>query len=285
MHHYFQEMSNELSLEIDSDPVDEFQRRVMMWWEKNARTLPWRENPTPYRVLISEVMLQQTQVARVIPKYLEFLEAFPTMESLAKAETKRLLQVWSGLGYNRRATWLRDAAREIVERGYFPKTAKELCELKGIGPYTSRSILIFAFNRDLAAIDTNIRRVLIASGFADEMMTDRQLQGIADRLLLKGRSSDWHNALMDYGSEVLTSSTTGIAPTSSQPRFTGSNRQVRGAIIRLLTCTDSLSIDSLNSCLAEEGIHSDDPEAILEQLISEGFVERTANGEFRIAEC
>ncbi|MHA2118204.1 MAG: Fe-S cluster assembly protein HesB [Candidatus Thorarchaeota archaeon] len=278
-------MSDELPLEIDSDSVDEFQRRVMMWWEKNARTLPWREDPTPYRVLISEVMLQQTQVTRVIPKYLEFLEAFPTMESLAKAETKRLLQVWGGLGYNRRAIWLRDAAREIIERGHFPKTAEALCELKGIGPYTSRSILIFAFNRDLAAIDTNIRRVLIASGFANEEMSECQLQAIADQLFIEGRSSDWHNALMDYGSEVLTSSATGIAPTSSQPKFIGSNRQVRGAIIRHLTHTGSLSIDSLNSCLAEEGIHSDNPEAILMQLISEGFVERTANGKFRIAEC
>lgn len=257
----------------------------MTWWEKNARTLPWREDLTPYSVLVSEVMLQQTQVTRVIPKYLEFLEVFPTMESLAEADTKPLLQVWSGLGYNRRAIWLRDAAREIVERGEFPQTTEKLCELKGIGPYTSRSILIFAFNRDLAAIDTNIRRILIASGFADDMMTDRQLQGIADRLLLKGRSSDWHNALMDYGSEVLTSSTTGIAPTSSQPKFKGSNRQARGAIIRQLTCTDSLSIESLLSALREEGIQYCNLEPILDQLINEGFIEQTASGEFRIAEC
>ncbi|MHA1924744.1 MAG: Fe-S cluster assembly protein HesB [Candidatus Thorarchaeota archaeon] len=274
-----------MAAEIDSASIEEFQSSLMTWWEKNARVLPWRNNPSPYNVLVSEVMLQQTQVIRVIPKYLKFLETFPNIESLAEADTKRLLQVWSGLGYNRRAIWLRDAAREIVRRGEFPQTAEELCTLKGIGLYTSRSILIFAFNRDMAAIDTNIRRVLIASGFADEKTSNRQLQSVADRLLLEGRSSDWHNALMDYGSEVLTSSTTGISPISSQPKFAGSNRQLRGAIIRHLTCTDALDIERLVLSLKEEGIDSSTVESVLEQLISEGFVERTGNGEFRIAEC
>ncbi len=283
--HISRDVSDVLALEIDRKSVEEFQNRVMTWWEKNARILAWREDPSPYHVLVSEIMLQQTQVTRVIPKYLEFLKAFPTIESLAEADNKRLLQVWSGLGYNRRAMWLRDAAREIIELGHFPQTAEELCALKGIGPYTSRSILIFAFNRDLAAIDTNIRRVLIASGFADEKMTERHVQEVADQLLLKGRSSDWHNALMDYGSAVLTSRMTRIPPTSTQPKFEGSNRQVRGAILRHLTCTDSLSIESLQSCLLDEGIQFSDPEFILKQLIHEGFIEQTVNGEFRIAEC
>jgi A/G-specific adenine glycosylase len=278
-------VSVDLAAEIDNASIEEFQNRVMTWWEKNARNLPWRESPSPYNVLVSEVMLQQTQVSRVIPKYLEFLGEFPTIESLAKADTKRLLQVWSGLGYNRRAMWLRDAAREATKRGELPRTARELCELKGIGPYTSRSILIFAFNEDLAAIDTNIRRVLIASGFADEKTSDNQLQSVADRLLLRGRSSDWHNALMDYGSKVLTSSSTGIAPISSQARFTGSNRQVRGAIIRQLTCTDSLSLEDLLEELRAEGIRFTNLEHILDQLIEEGFIERTAIDEFRIVEC
>ncbi|MFX1473381.1 MAG: Fe-S cluster assembly protein HesB [Promethearchaeota archaeon] len=278
-------MIDGLAADIDNASVEEFQKRVMTWWRENARTLPWRENPSPYNVLVSEVMLQQTQVNRVVPKYLEFLEAFPNIESLAEAETKRLLQVWSGLGYNRRAIWLREAAREIVNRGSFPKTAEGLCALKGIGPYTSRSILIFAFNEDLAAIDTNIRRVLIASGFATEEMPESQLQTVANRLLLEGRSSDWHNALMDYGSEVLTSNATGIAPSSSQPRFAGSNRQVRGAIIRHLTCANSLSLQEILEALNQEGIDICSPEKTLEQLIDEGFIERTANGNFRISEC
>jgi A/G-specific adenine glycosylase len=272
-------------LEIDSASMEELHSRVMTWWEKNKRTLPWREDPTPYNVLVSEVMLQQTQVARVIPKYLEFLEVFPNIESLAEAETKRLLQLWSGLGYNRRAIWLRDAARRIIQMGEFPQTAEELCALKGIGPYTSRSILIFAFNRDLAAIDTNIRRVLIDCGFANDEMSIGQLQAVADRLLLKGRSSDWHNALMDYGSEVLTSRRTGIVPTSSQSKFEGSIRQVRGAIIRQLTCVDSLTIENLLDVLLESGIQLLNPKPILQKLVDEGFIEQTTNDEYRIAEC
>ncbi|MFW9967545.1 MAG: Fe-S cluster assembly protein HesB [Candidatus Thorarchaeota archaeon] len=278
-------MRVDLVSEIDSTSIVEFQNMIMTWWERNARNLPWRDEPSPYHVLVSEVMLQQTQVNRVVPKYQEFLEAFPTIESLAEADAKKLLQIWSGLGYNRRAIWLRDAAREIVERGEFPVTAEDLCALKGIGPYTSRSILIFAFNRDLAAVDTNIRRVLIACGFAEETMSANQLQTVADQLLLRGRSRDWHNALMDYGSNVLPSSKTGIAPTSRQSRFEGSNRQVRGAIIRHLTCFNSLSPQELLSSLHEEGVHFTNLESTIDQLVDEGFIERTSSGELRIAEC
>jgi A/G-specific adenine glycosylase len=144
------------------------------------------------------------------------MHEFPTLESLAAAETKHLLSVWAGLGYNRRALWLREAANQIIERGGFPQEHAELRKLKGIGPYTSRSILIFAFNQDLAAVDTNIRRVMIAAGFATEEMTESQLQEVANVLLLRGQSRDWHNALMDYGSDILTSSSTGIAPLSKQ---------------------------------------------------------------------
>ncbi|MHA2426307.1 MAG: A/G-specific adenine glycosylase, partial [Candidatus Thorarchaeota archaeon] len=116
---------------ISPDTVASFQSKVIDWWKEHARDLPWRRDPSPYNVLVSEVMLQQTQVSRVIPKYLEFLKEFPTLKDLGEADTKQLLQVWSGLGYNRRAIWLRDAARAIVGMGSFPTTADELCQLKG----------------------------------------------------------------------------------------------------------------------------------------------------------
>ena len=266
------------------ESVEEFQQMIMSWWKKNARDLPWRKNPTPYQVLVSEVMLQQTQVSRVVPKYLEFLNEFPTLEDLASANTKQLLTVWSGLGYNRRAVWLKEAAGQILERGEFPQEVGDLRRLKGIGPYTSRSILIFAFNKDLAAVDTNIRRVLIASGFANEDTNEKKLQDIADALLLRGSSSNWHNALMDYGSSVLTSSSTGIEPTSKQSRFAGSIRQVRGCIIRILTQSDSLSIDEVTSQLSEEEMELVDLKKVLEQLIQDNLIEQTDSGEFRIIE-
>ncbi len=269
-------------MELGQDEVTAFQTKIMDWWKENARDLPWRRDPRSYNVLVSEVMLQQTQVSRVVPKYNKFLKTFPTVESLATAETKQLLQVWSGLGYNRRALWLKEAAKQIVERGEFPKSAKELRELKGIGPYTSRSILIFAFNSDLAAVDTNIRRVLIASGFADETMTECELQDVADRLLLKGRSRDWHNALMDYGSAVMTSSATGISPTSKQSCYNGSPRQIRGEVIRILTQSERITISDLRSRLNCE-IELSELDRILSGLISDGLVEQTVRGDFHIS--
>ena len=228
-------------------------------------------------------MLQQTQVSRVTSKFSEFMEAFPTIDSLAKAKTKHLLQVWSGLGYNRRAIWLKEAAKQIAERGEFPKTEEELRNLKGVGPYTSRSILIFAFNQDLAAVDTNIRRVLIASGFADENMSDKEIQLIADKVLLRGQSRDWHNALMDYGSLVLTSNATGIAPTSTQSCFEGSSRQIRGAVTRVLTESDELSIEELKSLLECE-INEAELKDIVHQLIADGLVKLSSGNRYRIVD-
>ncbi len=255
----------------------------MSWWKENKRDLPWRYAPTPYAVLTSEIMLQQTQVNRVVPKFTEFMTEFPSIECLATAGNKHLLSVWSGLGYNRRALWLKDAAQQIVELGEFPTTVRELRKLKGIGPYTSRSILIFAFNEDLAAVDTNIRRVLIASGFATEEMSLKDLQEIADRLLLQGRSSDWHNALMDYGSSVLTSSSTGITALSKQPEFQGSSRQLRGAIIRLLTCSTALDLVEITNHLKHITRNKNRIVKILEQLINERIVERSDSDTFLIA--
>ncbi|MBY8999022.1 MAG: Fe-S cluster assembly protein HesB [Candidatus Thorarchaeota archaeon] len=264
------------------DEVKEFQEKVMNWWAENTRDLPWRRDPSPYNVLVSEIMLQQTQVSRVAPKFNEFIEIFPTTESLANANSKDLLKVWSGLGYNRRAIWLKEAAKQIFERGEFPQTVKELENLKGVGPYTSRSVLIFAFNRDLAAVDTNIRRVLIASGFADESMSDIKLQPIADKVLLRGRSRDWHNALMDYGAQVMTSSSTGIAPTSKQTCFEGSSRQVRGAVIRVLTEVTELGLGEL-MLLLDCDLDESELKSIMFQLMDDGLVEMAGDSIYRIA--
>jgi A/G-specific adenine glycosylase len=271
-------------MDLDTKSVRLFQEKVMNWWSTNKRDLPWRKDPSAYNVLVSEIMLQQTQVSRVVPKYLEFLREFPSLEDLANANTKQLLKIWSGLGYNRRALWLKEAAREIVGQGSFPRDIVELRKLKGIGPYTSRSILIFAFNEDLAAVDTNIRRIFIALGFANEDSTERELQEIADALLLKGRSSDWHNALMDYGSTVLTSSSTGIEPTSKQSRYDGSTRKVRGIIVQLLTRHDSLSLQEIETQLESESLECEKLNDILSQLIQDQLIEERDDRRYQIPE-
>ena len=266
----------------DTCSIEAFQETVMSWWNDHARQLPWRQDPSPYHVLVSEIMLQQTQVTRVVPKYLEFLEEFPTIEDLAAADTKTLLRVWSGLGYNRRALWLREAAQQIVDLTEFPIEIDELRRLKGVGPYTSRSILIFAFNRNLAAVDTNIRRVLIAEGFATESTSDKELQQIADALLLQGRSRDWHNALMDYGSAVLTSSSTGISPRSEQSCFTGSTRELRGIILRELVETGPASSDELRSRIDMTEGQAECFDSVIEGLVRDCFLEPTEDGVYRI---
>lgn len=130
---------------------------------------------------------------------------------------------------------MQEAAKQIVSMEQFPRTLDELQNLKGVGPYTSRAILIFAFKENIATVDTNIRRILIAEGFADESTSKKELLKIAQQLVPKGRSRAWHNALMDYGSLELSATRTNINPTSSQSPFKGSRRDYRGRIVKFLT--------------------------------------------------
>jgi A/G-specific adenine glycosylase len=214
-------------------------------------------------------MLQQTQVNRTIEKYKQFIAKYPTVESLAKSSKAELLGIWSGLGYNRRALWLQEAAQQIVEKGFFPKTVKELQELKGIGPYTSRAILIFAFNKNHPTVDTNIRRILIAEGFAKKETPEKELFKIAKQLLPEGRARDWHNALMDYGSMVATASKTGIKPTSTQPKFKGSKREYRGRIVKYLTRTTEASIEQIKT---ECKIPKKKLQSVIASLLRDGLI-------------
>ncbi|MEA2070366.1 MAG: Fe-S cluster assembly protein HesB [Asgard group archaeon] len=256
---------------LSPEKIKQFQEKIFSWWKENKRELPWRKTKNPYHIMIAEVMLQQTQVSRVIDKYKEFLEEFPTLSELANASTAHVLKVWSGLGYNRRALWLLEAAKKIKEKETFPTTIKELRNLKGIGSYTSRSILIFAFNQSIVTIDTNIRRILIAEGFADEDMSEKELLIIAKDLLPRGRSRDWHNALMDYGSLVKTSANTGVKPSSNQKKYQGSDREYRGKIVKYLTQKSSLTKKEL---LKNCKIPKNKIDVVLASLIKDGLIHK-----------
>ena len=161
------------------------------------RPLPWRGERDPYRVLVSEVMLQQTQASRVAAVYPRFLRRYPTVEALARARPDAVLRAWGDLGYNRRALNLWRAARAVCERGCFPETAEGLRELPGVGPYTARAVASFAFGRDEAVVEANVRRILhrVYGATGD-------VQPLADRLLPRGRSAAWNQALMDLGALV-----------------------------------------------------------------------------------
>jgi A/G-specific adenine glycosylase len=174
---------------------------LLGWFKENARELPWRRTRDPYAVLVSEVMLQQTQVDRVLPYYSRFLERFPTVEDLAAAPTSDVIRIWSGLGYNRRAVNLQRAARAVVDEfgGSFPEDPAELKKLPGIGAYTAGAIAAFAHEQDVAFLDTNMRRVISRVIFGSESARESDAIEAANALLPTGQGWTWNQALIEFG--------------------------------------------------------------------------------------
>lgn len=203
--------------------------------------MPWRKTKNPYKIVVSEVMLQQTQAARVLEKYPEFLGAFPTIEALAKASLAEVLRIWRGMGYNRRVRYLRDAAQKIVIElnGHVPKTEKELRKLPGVGHYTANAILTFAYNEPRVFIETNIRRVFIYYFFRNKRgVSDTEILPLVTATLDTKNPREWYYALMDYGSHLSKVSRANANTQSKhymkQSTFKGSLRELRGKIIRAL---------------------------------------------------
>ena len=206
--------------------------------------MPWRQTKDAYRILVSEVMLQQTQVSRVKGKYREFLKAFPTVRVLARAPLADVLKVWSGLGYNRRAKYLRDAAIAIVEKhnGRVPAIYSELVELPGVGDYTARAIRVFAFNEPDTLIETNIRSVFLHHFYSSVLqktaITNAEIFRFAQYISKGQNPRKWHWALMDYGAHLKASGVRVNARSAhyaKQSKFNGSLRQVRGTILKTLS--------------------------------------------------
>lgn len=190
--------------------VRAFQRRLLSWYAEHGRDLPWRRTRDPYRVLVSEIMLQQTQVDRVVPKYHEFLGHYPTIDALAAAKATDVRQLWYPLGYNIRPLRLHQIARETVARygGRLPDTAERLQALPGIGRYTAGAILSFAYGQDTAVLDTNVRRVLtrvfLGPRRTRRLRGDKALWDLAARLVPRGAAYDFNQALMDFGATWCT---------------------------------------------------------------------------------
>ena len=232
--------------------IPSFQKKVLTFYKKNGRTLPWRATQNPYKILVSEIMLQQTQVDRVVPFYTTWIQTWPTIQSLARASARDVLRKWMGLGYNNRALNLLKTAHIIAREfdGDVLTAMQHHSRLPGIGPYTASAVQIFSANADLVTVDTNIRRLLIHE-FSLTKPTDQELWKLADACLPRGQSRDWHNALMDYG-QVLTSRRTGIRPKTQQSAFEGSDRQLRARILRLLL-DKPVTLAALTKTLDTEG--------------------------------
>lgn len=183
---------------------------LLDWYRANARDLPWRRTRDPYRILVSEIMLQQTQVDRVIPKYHAFLEQFPTLEALAAASPGDVIRAWAGLGYNRRALNLQRTAQAVLRDhgGTFPKEPEALQKLPGLGPYTSGAVACFAFEQDVAFMDTNIRRVvrraMVGPDDMDPPPSERELLALANTAVPTNEGYTWNQAIMELGALVCT---------------------------------------------------------------------------------
>jgi A/G-specific adenine glycosylase len=208
--------------------------------EQGRHALPWRATTDPYRILVSEVMLQQTQVERVTPFYKNFLKQFPTVRALAAAPLKEVLTAWQGLGYNRRAKMLHEAAKVVAaaHNGKMPQDAQVLLTLPGIGPYTASAVAVFSSNSDQILIETNIRTVITHHFFPEKhTVSDTEILAVLKRVYPKGRAREWYAALMDYGSHLkrsgirINNRAKGYA---KQSVFKGSLREARGALLREL---------------------------------------------------
>jgi A/G-specific adenine glycosylase len=262
-----------------------FAGRVWSHYDAHARDgLPWRQTTDPYRILVSEVMLQQTQVSRVIPKYAEFLDAFPDVRALAAAPLEDVLRVWRGLGYNRRALALKRAAGVIVSGcgGRVPDTLKGLIALPGVGHATAAQVLAFAYGVGVPFIETNIRSVYLHEFFGDaDGVPDSAILPIVEATIDHARPREWFWALLDYGTHLKA---TGPNPSrrsrhhARQGRFEGSARQLRGRLLAALTEASGHTEAELTDAV---GFEPERVSAALLALQSEGFVS-SEDGRWRI---
>ena len=268
---------------------------LLKWGSDTLRDLPWRRTRNPWHVLVSEVMLQQTSVARVLPKFEAFIDAFPTPHALAEASLGDALQLWSGLGYPRRCRNLQEAAKVIVRdfNGTFPRALEELQSLPGIGQYTSRAILAFAFEEDVAVVDTNVSRVL--SRLEGRVLKARELQDMANSFVPQDLGWEWNQVMMDFGARHCTLRSPQCdtcpvkklcawhgeggdpAPLSSgaskpQARFEGSDRQARGRALKAA----GDGIGQTKRLVNAMGLQDDPQRAhlLLDALVAEGLLVR-----------
>lgn len=256
-----------------------FQKTVWDFYKKNKRdNLPWRKGITPYKVWISETMLQQTQVDRVVPFFKAWMKHYPTARGLARAPQSEILRLWKGLGYNSRALRAKKAAEILVTKynGKFPKKYEDVLELPGIGPYTAGAIMSFAYNQPQVFIETNIRRVFIHHFFHDQKnIHDRDITPLIQQTLPKENLREWYFALMDYGSylgKTIKNPNKKSRHYAKQSKFEGSDRQIRGKILEILLKTKKISLEKLNQELRSLSPDLERIEKIISALEKENFV-------------
>lgn len=252
-----------------------FRKTVYDFYRASGRDLPWRKTRDPYRIFISEAMLQQTQVESVIPKYKRFIAAFPDFRALVKAPLRKILALWKGLGYNRRALYLKQAAQTIAHDfgGRLPKDVEKLSELSGIGHATASAIAAYAFNRPVVFIETNIRRTFIHHFFPTRKnVRDAELLPLVEKMLDRKNPRRWYNALMDYGTmlkKCYPNPNRRSRHYARQKPFEGSDREIRGKILESLLKRSHQTEHALTKALAAD---SGRVRRCLGQLRTEGIL-------------
>jgi A/G-specific adenine glycosylase len=263
--------------------VRAFRKKVLDHYHAHGRALPWRRTRNAYRVLVSEIMLQQTQVERVLEKYEEFLAAFPDFPALAGAPLRKLLAMWQGMGYNRRALALRALAKKVMEehRGRLPSDFEKLLALPGIGKYTAGAVMAFAFNKPVVFMDTNIRRVYIHEFFhGRESIHDDELMPLVLGTMDRADPRAWYNALMDYGAVLKrerVNPNRKSAHYTRQGPFENSNRQARGRILKMLVAGSPLTPAQI---VKQSGMDAERVKENLVQLTAEGFIRKKGRSYF-----
>jgi A/G-specific adenine glycosylase len=291
---------------VEAALLEATRTRVLAWFAEAGRDLPWRATRDPYRVLVAEVLAQQTQAARAAAAWPAFLERFPDAATLAAAPPAEVLRAWQGLGYNRRALALRRTAQAVVERGGWPDTVEELARLPGVGPYTARAVACFAFEQPVAPVDTNVARVLARSltGADPSQLTPAARQRLADRAMPGDHPWAWTSALMDVGAQhcrpqprcggcplEATCRWRALGPAAPPPRprgqapFATSDRRWRGAVVRALAAAPD-GMDRAALADAVEAAAADRPagwfDTLLARLEAEGMVATGAEGRLRL---
>ena len=257
--------------------IDKFKQTIYQYYADYRRELPWRVSRDPYHILVSEIMLQQTQVGRVLTKYEQFISTFPDFDSINKAPLQEILKVWQGLGYNRRAIALQKICRLVVAEygGVLPNSVETLQRFPGIGPATAGAICAFAFNQPTVFIETNIRRVFIHFFFPNKSgVKDEEILPLVEGTLDTLNPRTWYHALMDYGAMLKNEEhnpNRRSAHYNRQTPFQGSNREIRGLILKTLLERPVLTEVEL---IRSVGKSPERVMTIITQLIEEGFLVR-----------
>lgn len=261
---------------LSKEKIQEFQKIIREFYKKNARVLPWRKTINPYHILVSELMLQQTQVERVIPKYTAFLKKFPTLQKLSNAPLSEVLILWQGLGYNRRAKYLHLASQYFVReyKGRMPKTVEELQRAPGIGAYTAGAIMAFAYDVPVVMIETNIRTVVIYHfGKRRESMKNSDIMTCVEKTLPKKHIREWYSALMDYGTYLKKKgikTNARVKGYKKQSPLKGSRREIRGAVLTMVTSKKQ----HIKNIIARFPERKEEVLSVMNDLVREGFVSK-----------